>query len=252
MKSTPLIEIKNLSHQFPDGNYGVREINLRIQKGELVLIAGKNGSGKTVLMKHLNGLLTPSQGEVFFQGDNIQKDLIKTRSQIGLVFQNSDNQIVGQTVEEDIAFGPENLNLPREKIKDKVAAALEITGIKHLKQKRPFLLSGGEKKKVAIAGILAMDPQVIILDEPFIGLDYPGVKAILKQILYLHKLDHTIIIISHDVEKILAHVDRLIIMEDGEIKDDNNPSAIINSLETFGIKNPINNGQKIEEMTWLK
>jgi len=239
-----LLETVNLTHRFPDGTIGIREVNLSIDRGEFILLAGKNGSGKTVLMKHLNGLLKPTSGKVLFKGRPLSENLFLARQKVGLVFQEPDNQFVGQTVEEDIAFGPENLGLTREEIEIRVARPLEITGLSRLAKRNPHLLSGGEKRKLAIAGVLAMEPDVVILDEPFASLDYPGVKQISEQILKLHESGHTVLVLTHDIEKMLAHATRLIIMEGGRIMRDGKPFDFIDELEQFGIRKP-------EAYTWM-
>ena len=245
-----LVEVENLTHEFPDGTVAVRNLDLQIREGEFIVLAGRNGSGKTVLMRHLNGLLSPTSGRVLLEGRDIRGDLLATRQQIGLVFQDADSQIVGQTVEEDIAFGPENLNLSREEIDRRVQAALLNVGLQDLADHRPHLLSDGEKRRLAIAGVLAMRPRLIVLDEPFSGLDFPGVRQILEQILKLHTEGHTIVVITHDVQKVLKHADRLLIMERGALVLDGSPVEILPGVEQYGIRG----GSKVmplEAMTWL-
>ena len=233
-----IIEIEDLSHRFADGKFGIEDINLNIREGSLVVLAGVNGSGKTTLLRHLNGLLTPTSGTVRLAGVSEARDLLKARQFVGMVFQDADSQIVGETVYEDVAFGPENLRLDRAQIKSRVSNALQTVGMTDLAHMRPHLLSGGEKRRLAIAGILAMEPRVIVFDEPFSSLDFPGVKQVLQHILMLHGLGHTILVTTHDLEKIIAHADRLILMSGGRIVRDGIPAEIIKDVEFFGVRKP--------------
>lgn len=247
-----IIEICNLTKTFSNGFTAVENINLSIKQSEFTIIAGANGSGKTVLMKHLNGLLTPTSGKVKLNGVNIQKDLQTVRQKVGLIFQNSDIQIVGQTVERDIAFGPENMNLSKIEIQKRVDFSLEATGLQELRKHQAYNLSGGEKKRLGIAGVLAMDPEILIFDEPFAGLDYPGVKSVLKTIVDLHREGKTIILITHDLEKSLSHSDKLVIMQNGEIVECEAPGLLIDKLDKYNIKKPYGDGRLLETMTWMK
>jgi biotin transport system ATP-binding protein len=247
-----LLETQNLTHIFPDGTIGIRDINLSIQVGEFVILSGTNGSGKTVLTRHFNGLLLPTKGKVLFEGKPITDNLTYTRKSIGLIFQDSNHQIVGQTVAEDVAFGPENLGLPPVEVKQRVQDALASVELSHLAHQRPYVLSGGQKRKLAIAGVLAMKPKMIILDEPFTGLDYPGILQVLQQILALHQKGHAIILITHELEKVLAHANRLIIMEQGKVVRDGHPGQIIAEVGRYGLKIPYGENRKVETMTWLR
>ena len=246
-----IIEIQNLSHQFDDGSYGIKNINLTIRQGAFVVISGPNGSGKTTLIRHLNGLLIPTIGTVRLAGVPVSDDVGNARQFVGMMFQNADSQIVGQTVYEDVAFGPENLSLERAEIKLRVARALSAVGLSQLSEHHPHLLSGGEKRRLAIAGILAMNPQVIVFDEPFSSLDYPGVKQVLRYILDLHRSGSTILIITHDLEKVIAHADRLILMQRGQIVKDDYPHNILSQVEQFGVKQPCDTRFGVKLRSWL-
>ena len=235
-----IIEIENLKHCFADGTLGLDGINLKICAGAFVVVAGPNGSGKTTLIRHLNGLLLPTDGCVKV-----------ARRLVGMMFQDADSQIVGETVYGDVAFGPENLGLDNDQIRERVALALDVVGLKDFAEQRPHLLSGGEKRRLAIAGILAMEPRVIAFDEPFASLDYPGVKQVLRQILTLHQAGHTILVITHDLEKVLAHADRLIIMQKGKIVRDGVPAEIVGDIETFGVRAPCASHLGMEVRSWL-
>lgn len=216
-----------------------------------MVIAGQNGSGKTTLLRHLNGLLLPTTGTVRFAGAPVSDNLLEVRQRVGMVFQDADSQIVGETVYDDVAFGPENLCLERHEIKRRVARVLEIVDLLDFEDQKPHLLSGGEKRRLAIAGILAMEPKVLLFDEPFSSLDYPGVKQVLKQIISLHRLGRTILVAAHDLEKIIAHADRLIIMKDGKVVRDGLPDQLFGELETFGIKEPFASRLGIKVQSWL-
>jgi biotin transport system ATP-binding protein len=246
-----IIEVENLTHRFSDGTLGLDQINLRIETGAFVVIAGPNGSGKTTLIRHLNGLLRPTAGRVIVDGVSVQKDLLRARRLVGMMFQDADSQIVAETVRADVAFGPENLRLDVDHINERVSAALEVVGLADYADQRPHVLSGGEKRRLAIAGILAMEPKVIVFDEPFASLDYPGVKQVLKQMLALHRIGHTILVITHDLEKVLAHTDRLVIMQKGKIVKDGAPAEIVNNLEAYGIRAPCASHLGMEVRSWL-
>ncbi|MCL2865890.1 MAG: energy-coupling factor ABC transporter ATP-binding protein [Lachnospiraceae bacterium] len=248
----PTLETKNLTHIFPDGTIAIQNISLQVKPGEFLIIAGANGSGKTVLIRHLNGLFTPTKGTVLLDGKAITANIVEARKKIGLVFQDSDSQIVGQTVAEDVAFGPENLKLPPHEIDTITKRVLEITNLTALSTQNPHVLSGGQKRKLAIAGVLAMRPEIILFDEPFTGLDYPGVISILKQIINLHKTGHTIILVTHELEKVLAHADRLAILHKGQLMEIGTPKEVILHSKHYGIRMPLKNNEEIHLMTWLE
>jgi biotin transport system ATP-binding protein len=246
------IELTNVCHTFADGTPGLVDINLSIPGGALAVIAGPNGSGKTTLLRHLNGLLTADSGSVRVAGRRVDADPARVRQVVGLVFQDADSQIVGETVAADVAFGPENLCLNRDEIDRRVSEALETVGLSHLADQSPHRLSGGEKRRLCIAGVLAMNPQVLAMDEPFSGLDYPGTRQVLAQILALKNNGQTIVITTHDVEKIVYHTDRLFVMEKGRIVREGTPNAILQDLERFGVRQPCASRLGLEVTSWLK
>lgn len=233
-----LIEIDKLTRLFSDGTLALNGINLSIDTGSFLLLTGRNGAGKTTLLRHLNGLLLPDSGEVRLDGVPVANDLLRARQMVGMVFQDADSQIVGETVYDDVAFGPENLCWPTQKIEDKVTATLESVGIAALADHRPHTLSGGEKRRLAIAGVLVMDPQVIVLDEPFSNLDYPGTLQVLKTIADLHAGGRTVIITTHDIEKVFALADRMVILDRGQVVRDGRPMEVVYDTERFGIRMP--------------
>ena len=190
----PIIDIDTLCFRYQDGTLGLDRIRLGIEKGTLVVITGPNGSGKTTLLKHLNGLLRPQSGSVKIDGVDVAQDTPRARRLVGMIFQDADSQIVGETVAADVAFGPENLSLPAAEVDARVAAALEAVGLTTLADQTPQALSGGEKRRLSIAGVLAMYPQIVAFDEPFAGLDYPGTRQVLREMLRLQEAGHTLVV----------------------------------------------------------
>lgn len=246
-----IIDIQAICHTFPDGYAGIENISLSIYTGEFILVAGKNGSGKTTLLRHLNGLLLPDSGQIRVNDRDVTTHLVQTRKTIGMVFQDADTQIVGDTVFDEVAFGLENLKFDRAKINEKVTQVLEHLCLFHLKNRNPFTLSGGEKRKVAIAGILVMEPQVIVFDEPFSNLDYPGTAQVLSTIIELNRSGHTIIIATHDVETVICEATRIIIMAQGHIKEDGKPLDIVSRLASHGVKEPCSSRFGLGIQPWL-
>ncbi|MBF0467666.1 MAG: ABC transporter ATP-binding protein [Desulfamplus sp.] len=233
-----IIEIKRLSHIYRETDRGIKNISFAVKTGEFIIVAGQNGSGKSTLFRHLNGLLSPTSGDVWIHGKAVSANLAFARQIVGMIFQDADCQIVGQTVFEDAAFGPENLGLSGKEIQKRTTGALKQLGLLHLKDQNPSTLSGGEKRRLAIAGVLTMRPEVIVLDEPFSNLDYQGTQELLSSIIWLHRAGHTIILSTHDLEKALFHASRVIIIHEGRVAADDNPMAIIKEVEKFGIREP--------------
>ena len=233
-----IIQVHNLSHRFADGSVGLSDVTLTLNEGGFTVIAGANGSGKTTLLRHLNGLLIAQTGSVTVCGLSVKQDPMAARRRVGMVFQDADSQIVGETVYEDVAFGPENLALPRPEIDRRVDRALAAVDLIGFEDKRPHLLSGGEKRRLAIAGVLAMTPRVLLMDEPFSNLDFPATVRVLDQILELNRTGHTIVITTHDLEKVIAHSQRLVVMANGRVVKDGKPAEIIDGIEHYGIRPP--------------
>jgi cobalt transport protein ATP-binding subunit len=247
-----MIDIQNLHYHYPDGTHALKGIDLSISDGEFLLTCGPNGSGKTTLIRLMSGLLKPSAGSIHINGLDPIHSSREVRRLVGMVFQDPDSQIVGETVKEDIAFGPENLGLPNEEITERVDWALRVMGLKDLSDKPCYLLSGGEKRRLSIAGVLAMKPQVILLDEPFSFLDYPGIQEVLRHMVNLHREGHTLIVTTHDVEKVIAHVDRIAIIYDGELKIAGPPEELMMKLPQFGIRPPCYTLLGGEKISWLE
>jgi biotin transport system ATP-binding protein len=248
-----LFSVRGLKKIFANGFEALRGIDLDIIEKQTLIIAGANGSGKTVLMQILAGLTPASEGEVFFQGESIEKSKSVLRRSVGLVFQDCDAQILGETVAEDICFGPENLKLPRSEIERRLEAALSAL---ELGAKRDFAarsLSGGEKRRLAVAGILALGCDTIIFDEPFANMDSNGVVQILRIIKNLKAKGKTIIILTHELEKVLAFADRLIILAGGLIRTDGAPDDVLNRLAPdWGVRDPRGVYRSASDCTWLK
>lgn len=230
------VEIKNLVHVYNPGSpfesTALNDVNLHIDEGEFIGLIGHTGSGKSTLIQHLNALLKPSAGKIFIDDLDITEkstSLIDVRKKVGLVFQYPEYQLFEETVYKDIAFGPSNLGLDEKEIDIRVREAMEITGldVELLKDRSPFELSGGQRRRVAIAGVIAMKPSLLILDEPTAGLDPRGRDEILSEIKAIHqKNKNTIILVSHSMEDISRHVDRIIVMNRGQIELSGIPSEI--------------------------
>lgn len=220
------IKVENLSYIYDAGmpfeTVAVDDISLEIEKGEFVGLIGHTGSGKSTLIQTLNGLLKPTKGLVYVNGKNLlDKETKKAniRKKVGLVFQYPEYQLFEETVFKDIAFGPQNLNLEKEDVEKRVKASMDLVGLDFdlISEKSPFELSGGQKRRVAIAGVLAMNPDVLILDEPTAGLDPKGRDEILDQIKSLNKKNNvTVILVSHSMEEVANLVDRLIVLDQGK------------------------------------
>lgn len=224
-KTSPILEIKNLSHIYSKGSsfeqVALDNVSLSIHEDEFIGIIGHTGSGKSTLIQHLNGLLKPSSGEILYHGTNIwnKKNISELRFKVGLVFQYPEHQLFEESVFKDIAFGPKNMGLSEEKIRERVILAADFVGLNHNDlQKSPFELSGGQKRKAAIAGVIAMDPQVLILDEPTAGLDPQSKTDILNKIKYYQKTKHnTVILVSHNMDDIADLANRVLVLNKGKI-----------------------------------
>ncbi len=246
-----IIEVRNLSHRSADGKLILDRIDLTIKAGEFVVIAGANGSGKSTLFRHFNGLLTPSEGSLLVDGVAVADDVKRARTKVGMIFQDADSQIVGETVFDDAAFGPENLGLPADRVSELVEQTLDQVGLTHHKEMPPHLLSGGEKRRLAIAGVLTMTPKVLVFDEPFSNLDYPGIKQVLAQMSALHQTGHTIVLATHNLETVAGLATRLVLMQSGKIVQDGVFDDMLPSVEDYGIRMPeaLRFGMKVQP--WL-
>lgn len=231
-----MIEIKNLTLTYPDGTVALEEITLSIPLRSIFLICGPNGSGKSSLLKVLAGLLKPRKGEILVDADFS----INEKTQIfGLVFQNPEHQILGETVREDVALGLNYMGLSGDEIEKRVAEALEFCDLLHLSEKPCHLLSGGEKKRLSIASVLAMKPKIFLLDEPFSNLDYPSTRSVLDCLLKLHKKGHTLIVATHDLDLLAPYAEGLAILREGRLVCvTDNPEAIFPEVGKYGVRPP--------------
>ncbi len=232
-----MLKTENLFYSYDNGvkkiDTVLDSLNLNIKKGEFVAILGHNGCGKSTLAKHFNGLLTPLGGNVYVDGINTkdEKKIWEIRRHVGMVFQNPDNQIVANVVEEDVAFAPENLGIPSDEIRRRVDEALKTVDMYHYRKHAPHLLSGGQKQRVAIAGAIAMEPECIVMDEPTAMLDPMGRKEVIETILKLKaNKNMTVVLITHYMDE-AALSDRVVVMDDGKIVIDDEPRKVFSQVD---------------------
>lgn len=241
-----IIEIKNVTYQYTDENQlhtAVNNVTLDIEKGSFTVILGHNGSGKSTLAKMMNGLYKPTSGDIFVGGINTKTEEteLEVKRKVGMVFQNPDNQLIASIVEEDVAFGPENLGLDPKVVRERVDNALKAVGMYEFASSTPHKLSGGQKQRIAIAGMIAMEPECLVLDEPTAMLDPKGRAEIIETILKLNKEKGiTVVLITHYMEE-AENADRVIVMNDGEIIADSVPKEIfkdVKQLKSVGLTVP--------------
>lgn len=229
-----IIETKGLKYSYPDGTVAVRDLNIKIENGKKVAFVGQNGSGKSTLFLLLNGTLKPEKGEILFHGSPFKynsKALREIRKSVGLVFQNSDDQLFAPTVYQDVAFGPVNLGYPIQKVEECTNREIEYVGLSNLKARPPHHLSGGQKKRVAIAGVMAMEPEIIILDEPLSNLDPAGADEIMDLLNELNHFGSTIIISTHDVDLAYRWADYVYLMSESELVGEGTPEELFKQTE---------------------
>lgn len=244
------IKLENINYIYSEGTayekHALKDISVEIPQGEFLGVIGHTGSGKSTLIQHLNGLVKATSGALFYNGENIYHagyNMKELRNQVGLVFQYPEHQLFEVDVLSDVCFGPMNQGLSKEEAKEKAKKALALVGFPEEQYlQSPFDLSGGQKRRVAIAGVLAMEPKVLVLDEPTAGLDPKGRDEILDQIAYLHKeSDMTIVLVSHSMEDIAKYVDRLLVMNQGSVMYYDEPKAVFahyQELEQIGLAAP--------------
>lgn len=228
------LSTKNLSYTYPDGTHALKNINMDIYKGQKVAIMGPNGAGKSTLFSHFNGLTEPTSGHVEVDGKAIKYNrdtLLEVRQKVGIVFQDPNDQLFAPTVKEDVAFGPMNLGLDYEEVERRVDEALTMVGMEQYMDKTPHHLSGGQQKRVAIAGIIAMRPEIMILDEPTAGLDPEGVEKVLDILNNLNKEGMSIVISSHDIEMVNEFAEKIFVLNNGEILESGDKHEIFSNKE---------------------
>ena len=247
---TPIIELRQLTHIYSQGtpfeHVALQNVDLTVSPGEYLAVIGRTGSGKSTLMQHLNGLLRPTSGQVLFEGEDIWGSRERTRQvrfQVGLVFQYPEYQLFEETVYRDIAFGPTNMGLDQAEVDRRVRQAARFVGLSdHTLEKSPFDLSGGQKRRVAIAGVIAMEPKVLILDEPTAGLDPAGAAQILGNIRAYHREKKAaIILVSHSMNEVAREAQRLVVFRDGTIPYSGTPQEVFShgsELERMGLGVP--------------
>lgn len=247
MKS--VIDVKNLSFRYKESQeyYDVKDITFHVKRGEWLSIVGHNGSGKSTTVRLIDGLLEAESGEIVIDGQRLTEENVwNIRRQIGMVFQNPDNQFVGATVEDDVAFGLENQGLSRQEMKKRVEEALDLVGMLDFKKREPARLSGGQKQRVAIAGVVALRPAILILDEATSMLDPEGRRELIETVKGIRKdYDMTIISITHDLEEV-AMSDRVLVMKKGSIESTSSPRELFsrNDLDQIGLDDPFANQLK--------
>ena len=247
MKS--IIDVKNLSFRYKENQkyYDVKDITFHVKRGEWLSIVGHNGSGKSTTVRLIDGLLEAESGEIVIDGQRLTEENVwNIRRQIGMVFQNPDNQFVGATVEDDVAFGLENQGLSRQEMKKRVEEALDLVGMLDFKKREPARLSGGQKQRVAIAGVVALRPAILILDEATSMLDPEGRRELIETVKGIRKdYDMTVISITHDLEEV-AMSDRVLVMKKGSIESTSSPSELFsrNDLDQIGLDDPFTNQLK--------
>ena len=247
MKS--IIDVKNLSFRYKENQnyYDVKDITFHVKRGEWLSIVGHNGSGKSTTVRLIDGLLEAESGEIVIDGQRLTEENVwNIRRQIGMVFQNPDNQFVGATVEDDVAFGLENQGLSRQEMKKRVEEALALVGMLDFKKREPARLSGGQKQRVAIAGVVALRPAILILDEATSMLDPEGRRELIETVKGIRKdYDMTVISITHDLEEV-AMSDRVLVMKRGEIESTSSPRELFsrNDLDQIGLDDPFANQLK--------
>ena len=244
------IRLENINYKYSPGTayerHALKDISLEIPQGQFVGIIGHTGSGKSTLIQHMNGLMKATEGHLYFEDEDIyapKYDMKKLRSQVGLVFQYPEHQLFEESVLKDVCFGPSNQGLSPEECRERALDALQLVGLKEkYYDQSPFELSGGQKRRVAIAGVLAMEPRVLILDEPTAGLDPQGRDEILDQIAELHhRTEMTIVLVSHSMEDVAKYVDRIIVMDHGRKRFDGRPREVFShymELEQIGLAAP--------------
>ncbi len=231
-----VIETKDITYEYPDGTKALEEVNFNVDEGKIVALLGPNGAGKSTLFLHFNGILRPSFGSIIIDGEQVnynKKDLMRIRQKVGIVFQNPDDQLFAPTVLEDVAFGPMNMGLSKEEVDYRVKEALIRVGMEGFEKKPPHHLSGGQKKRVAIAGILAMKPKIMVLDEPTSGLDPKGASQILRLLYKLNKEGITIVISTHDVDLVPLYASKVYIISEGKIIKEGTASEVFADVKTI-------------------
>ncbi len=241
------LSCEKLSHRFANGVLGLCDVSLHLPFDELVVVTGLNGAGKSLLARHLVGLVRPSSGRVLLNGIDIRRVEGRLHQHVGMVFQDAEHQIIGQTVREDLGFGPIHHGMPRIEVDARVEWMIRHIGLEDRADADPHTLSGGELRRLAVAGVVITGAQYVILDEPFSSLDPSGVRDVLDVMLNLRGQGCGIMVITHELEKVLAHADRLVILHRGRVEEDGHPESALEQLPRFELRRPPGS---LEDMTW--
>lgn len=233
-----MISFEDVVHGYDDER-ALDGVSVTFDAGGFVLLLGRNGSGKTTLLRHMNALLLPDDGRVYVDGVPTDEDEEHARRRVGMVFQEAASQVVAEKVKDDIAFGPENLGLERDEIRERVDEAADAVGATPLLDRSPYELSGGELRRVALAGVLAMQPDVLALDEPLADLDYEGERDVVERVVEANDDGRTVIVATHDAEPFVEHATRAVVLEDGRVAEDGAPDELFSrGLEGYGVRTP--------------
>ena len=232
-----MIRVEGVSKRF-DGETVLSDVSLTVGDGEFLVLAGTNGSGKTTLVRQFNGLVDPDEGTVSVDGDRVDENPVAARTRVGMVFQHPRDQFVAATVGADVAFGPENLGLPREEIDRRVEAALAAVNLSGRADERIDDLSGGEQARVAVAGALAMGPSHLVLDEPFVGLDLAARESVLARLDRLAGEGTGVVVVTHDLRDLLERADRVVGLRNGQVAFDAAPAEAADRLAAVGVRDP--------------
>lgn len=242
------LRAEGLGARFADGAWGLRGVDLELTGSGFVVLTGHNGSGKTLLCRHLLGLETPSEGRVALDGADIRRDPAALRRRVGFVFQEPEHQILGLTVAEDVEWTPRRYGWPRARVERARGEALARVGLAGRGGELCANLSGGEKRRLAVAGVLAAEPELLVLDEPFNDLDWPGVRALLEILVELPRQGVGLLVVTHDLEKCLALADRLVVMDGGRLAADGRPAELWDRLPGLGLRR---GPGRLEDLSWL-
>lgn len=246
------LEFRALEKTFPDGTRGLAGASLVLETPAFTVLSGRNGSGKTLLIRHALGLEKADSGEILVDGTPAEASIAEIRRRIALVFQEPEHQILGVTVLEDVAFGPRATGCKAAAYMPRVEAVLDKTGLSGYGGRLCAGLSGGEKRRLAIASALVAEPELLVLDEPFNGLDWSGASALLSTLLGLRASGVGILIVTHDLEKCLGHAERLVVMDGGAVIRDGSPTMLWDELPSLGLRRPPGGVERLVEMSWLR
>lgn len=247
-----LLETRGLRLRFPDGTLGLDGATLKLGEPGLTVVSGPNGSGKSLLIRCLLGLERVDEGEILLDGEPAGERLAELRRRVALVFQEPEHQILGVTVREDVEFGPRAAGIEPERYGPAVDAALRRAGLLGMGDRLASALSGGEKRRLALASALVTEPELVILDEPFNDLDWRGASDLLRAVLALKDGGASIALVTHDLEKCLAHADRLVVMDGGRVARDGAPRELWDELPALGLRRPSGGPEGLPAMSWLR